>query len=196
MTLSDFLMSFRVSRRSIGGFAALSLAVSFSCSSHAFAETHARRAVEIGISSYESVMPPLIELASLDHSWGDNRSIENFIRREYLTPVKGRIEQKVRRLYGRNATIFGVPLTRDAIVRAKTDWFSQWSSWALAYEPGSLHVATAGKDRVDVVFTMIYEYNPKSHCACGRSIGRARVCLSLARSHNRWLIISETSKAV
>lgn len=140
--------------------------------------------------------PAAIEVASLNRSLGDKRSVETFIRRDYLTVDKNKIEQTVRRLYAPEATIFGTPLSLDAIIKAKNNWFAQWSSWTLAIEPNSIQVTPAGADRVDVSFSMSYDYVPKSPCACQRSEGRARVCLSLIKVQGKWRIVSETSAAL
>jgi uncharacterized caspase-like protein len=138
---------------------------------------------------------PAVEVASAERSVGDSKAIESFLRDDYLAPDADRLPDMVRRLYADPATLYGQPMSLDAIVKAKADWFAQWSGWTLSLEPGSLEVTPRGEDGADVRFTMRYDYAPKA-AGAAHAAGRARVALSLARRDGGWRIASESSEAM
>jgi len=135
------------------------------------------------------------QVAALERSVGDTGSIEDFLRSQYLAPDTSAMRETVSRLYADTATIFGTPLDAAAIVKVKTDWFAQFASWSLELDPGSLEVTPRGKDRVEAVFAMAYEYVPKDKSAA-RLAGKARVWLELVMTDGQWRIASETSEAL
>ncbi|MDI6027327.1 caspase domain-containing protein [Corticibacterium sp. UT-5YL-CI-8] len=139
--------------------------------------------------------PPQTQVAALERSVGDVASVEEFLRTSYLAPETSKNAQSVGRLYDTSATIFGTPLDNAAIVKAKTDWFAQWSGWSLTLEPGSLQVTPLGENRADAVFAMSYDYVPKAKAAA-RAKGKARVKLELVKTDGTWRIASETSEAM
>jgi uncharacterized caspase-like protein len=138
---------------------------------------------------------PAVEVASAERSVGDSKAIESFLRDDYLAPDADRLPDMVRRLYADPATLYGQPMSLDAIVKAKADWFAQWSGWTLSLEPGTLEVTPRGEDGADVRFTMRYDYAPKA-AGAAHAAGRARVALSLARRNGGWRIASESSEAL
>lgn len=155
--------------------------------------------VPVGGQAFVAQVPPKpaapAEVAGLNRALGDEGSVEDFLRRGYLAPAPGTVDRTVRELYAPKATIFGAPVALDDLVKAKADWFAQWESWALALEPGSLKVASQGRDYVTAVFAMRYDYAPKTPQAA-RLAGRARVTLGLVRNGGGWLIVSESSEAL
>ncbi|QND56883.1 caspase family protein [Mesorhizobium huakuii] len=139
---------------------------------------------------------PASQVAALERSVGDDKaSIEQFLRRDYLTPDIRTMSETVKRIYGPSATIFGTRYDADAIVKVKTDWFAQWASWSLGLEPGSLEVVPHGEDRADAAFAMRYDYVPKDK-STARLTGKARVTLGLVKAEGGWRIESETSQAM
>ncbi|MFA6155392.1 caspase domain-containing protein [Mesorhizobium sp.] len=139
---------------------------------------------------------PASQVAALERSVGDDKgAIEQFLRQDYLTPDTKAMTETVKRLYGTSATIFGTRYDTDAIVKAKADWFAQWTSWSLGLVPGSLEVTPHGEDRADAVFAMRYDYVPRDKAAA-RLTGKARVTLGLVKAGNGWRIESETSQAI
>jgi uncharacterized caspase-like protein len=135
------------------------------------------------------------QVASLERSVGGDGSVETFIRDVYLGAAPGRVEEMARRAYADPARVYGAPLSLDALVSSKTDWFSQWSSWSLALIPGTLAITMRGEDAADVAFAMSYDYVPRDPAAA-RATGRARVQLGLTRAGAGWRVASETSQAV
>ena len=105
------------------------------------------------------------------------------------------MRETVKRLYAERAKIFGAELDADAIVKAKTDWFAQFSSWSLELVPGSLEITPRGEDRADVVFAMTYDYAPKDTSAA-HFTGKTRVTLELVMSEGGWRIASETGEVL
>ena len=139
---------------------------------------------------------PDTKVAALERSVGDDKaSIENFLRRDYLTPDTRTMSETVKRIYGSSATIFGTRYDADAIVKVKSDWFAQWASWSLGLEPGSLEITPHGEDRAEAAFAMRYDYVPKDKSAA-RLTGKARVTLGLVKAEDGWRIESETSQAM
>lgn len=138
---------------------------------------------------------PSQQVAALERSVGDTSSIENFLRQDYLAPDADAMRETVRRLYDDNATIFGARMGFDAIVKAKADWFAQFSGWSLELLPGTLQVTPRGERAADIVFAMSYDYVPKDKAAA-RLAGKARVTLGLKAVEGGWRITSETSEAI
>jgi len=144
----------------------------------------------------EPAPAPAPQVAALERSVGDDKaSIEQFLRRNYLTPDTRTMAETVKRIYGASATIFGTRYDADAIVKVKTDWFAQWTSWSLGLEPGSLEITPHGEDRTEATFAMHYDYVPKDKSAA-RLTGKARVTLGLVKAEEGWRIESETSQAM
>ena len=116
------------------------------------------------------------------------------MRDRYLAPDAADIGASVRGIYADKAALYGAPLDIEAIVKAKSDWFRQWSSWTLALKPGSLAVTPVGGGRVNAVFDMAYDYVPKTGA---RAKGEARVMLGLVEAASGgWRIEWETSQAL
>jgi uncharacterized caspase-like protein len=145
--------------------------------------------------SASSPAGPRTQVAALERSVGDSKSIEHFIESEYLAPDADAIRETVRRVYARSVKVFGSELDTDAIVKLKTDRFAQFSSWSLQLEPGSLEVTPLGENRADAVFGMSYDYTPKDRSAA-HLVGKARVSLELIISDGEWRVSSETSEAM
>jgi len=144
----------------------------------------------------EPAPAPAPQVAALERSVGDDKaSIEQFLRRNYLTPDTRTMAETVKRIYGASATIFGTRYDADAIVKVKTDWFAQWASWSLGLEPASLEITPHGENRTEAVFAMRYDYVPKDKSAA-RLTGKARVTLGLVKAEDGWRIESETSQAM
>ncbi|CAG1010324.1 hypothetical protein RHIZO_03755 [Rhizobiaceae bacterium] len=138
--------------------------------------------------------PPAVEVAAAERSVGDAGAIEDLVQNRYLAPVAGDIAKMVERLYVPAPMIFGTRIERDAAAAAKAGWFSQWTSWTLELERGSLAVAARGESRAEVRFLMRYDYRPRAAGAAPVA-GRARVTLGLIRTEDGWRIDSETSEA-
>lgn len=138
--------------------------------------------------------PPAVEVAAAERSVGDAGAIEDLVQNRYLAPVAGDIAKMVERLYVPAPMIFGTRMERDAAAAAKAGWFSQWTSWTLELERGSLAVAARGESRAEVRFLMRYDYRPRAAGAAPVA-GRARVTLGLIRTEDGWRIDSETSEA-
>ena len=134
------------------------------------------------------------QVAALERSVGDSKSVENFLVGEYLAPDGDAIREAVKRVYAPSVKIFGSELDNDAIVKLKTDWFAQFTSWSLQLEPGSLVVTPRGENRADAVFAMTYDYTPKDGSAAHLA-GKARVSLELVMSDGEWRVSSETLEA-
>ena len=135
------------------------------------------------------------EVAALERSVGDTQAIERLVRDEYLRPDTEAMAETVKRLYAERARILGAELDAAAIVKAKTDWYAQFSSWSLGLVPGSLEITPRGEDRADVVFAMTYDYAPKDTSAA-HFTGKTRVTLELVMSEGGWRIASETGEAL
>lgn len=139
---------------------------------------------------------PETKVAALERSVGDDKTaIEKFLRDDYLAPDAAAIGETVKRLYAPSATIFGTRYDSDAVVKLKTDWFAQFTSWSFGLEPGSLDVTPQGEDRAEAVFAMSYDYQPKDK-SVARMTGKAKVTLGLVKSDGQWRIASETSQAM
>lgn len=148
------------------------------------------------VSVQPAVTPPAEpkqQVAALERSVGDTASIEEFLRKDYLAPDANAIRETVRRIYGDSVTIFGTKLDFDAVVKAKADWFGQFSGWSLELLPGTLAVTPRGEKAADVVFAMSYDYVPKDKAAA-RLVGKAKVTLELKAVEGGWRIVSETSE--
>ena len=83
----------------------------------------------------------------------------------------------------------------DAIVKVKTDWFAQFSSWSLGLEPGSLKVTPRGEQRADVGVRDELRLRAEGQSAA-HFTGKARVPLELVMSEGGWRIASETGEAL
>ncbi len=138
--------------------------------------------------------PPAFEVAALERSVGDAGAIEDFVRNRYLAPDANDIAGMVARLYTPAPRIFGTRMERDAAAAAKAGWFSQWASWTLEMEAGSLAVAARGEGRAEARFLMRYDYRPKAAGAVPLA-GRALVTLGMVGAEDGWRIDSETSEA-
>jgi uncharacterized caspase-like protein len=149
--------------------------------------------------STEPVQPaaaPEVQVATAERSVDEaTEVIESMLRDDYLAPNVSSMRETVQRLYADPATVFGTPLAMEALIKVKTDWFSQFSSWSLMLEPGSLKITPRAESQADAVFFMSYDYVPKNP-AMARMTGRAKVHLGLTMIDGRWRIVSETSEAL
>ena len=139
--------------------------------------------------------PPPVQVAAVERSVGDPAAIETFLRQDYLGIDATTLDDTVRRIYADRASIYGAPYDLAAIVAIKNQWFSQFATWTLALEAGSVKVTPQGADRAEVVFAMSYDYVPKS-AAVPRATGKAQVTLGLVMDGGGWRVASETSQAL